>query len=74
MTWLKFDQNEYGTKISIHKCNFCGDEFTVCPAVSTNAKGWGGCMAPNCTSYDETRDADKLFDEGKVRSRPITLH
>ena len=74
MTWLRFDQNKYGTKISVHICNSCGAEFTVCPAKAADAKGWDGCMAPTCKSYDEDRDADKLFDEGKVRFRPLILH
>jgi predicted HAD superfamily Cof-like phosphohydrolase len=28
-------------------------------------------MAETCKSYDLSRDADKLFDQGKVRFRPI---
>lgn len=71
MSWLRYDFNDYGTQISVHDCESCGIEFTVCPAIKPDKEGWDGCMAPNCLSYDPERDADKLFDEGKVRSREI---
>ena len=52
--------NEFGVTVSVHTCWACGDEFTVCPPAGED---WGGCMAPNCPSYDPKRDADKLFEE-----------
>ena len=59
--------NEYNTPISIHICEFCGVEFTVCPAIpDEKLDDWRGCMAPECESYDSERDGDKLFDEGKL--------
>ena len=71
MTWIRYDYNGYGTQISVHVCESCESEFTVCPAIKPDKEGWDGCMAPICLSYDPGRDADKLFDEGKVRFRMI---
>jgi len=60
---IKNSVNEYGTPISIHICETCGQEFTVCPLLPDDAKGWENCMAETCASYDPKRDADKLFNE-----------
>jgi len=59
--------NKFGTPISIHICEFCGVEFTVCPAVPPEKEDqWLGCLAPSCSSYDPSRDVDKMIDEGTV--------
>lgn len=59
--------NEYGTPVTLFSCPACNTTFTVCPAVEDDKLDqWTGCMAEDCTSYDPARDADKLFDEGKV--------
>lgn len=63
MTYLGPSTNDYGTAISVHRCDSCGRTFTVCPAVRGDAPGWDGCMSTTCESYDESRDADKLFEE-----------
>jgi len=63
MTFLRYDENEYGTKVGVYICDSCNTEFTVCPA-PTNHLGWSGCTAPDCMSYDASRDVDKMFDEG----------
>jgi hypothetical protein len=60
--WQRLDVNEYGTPVSIHACWSCGQEFTVCPAREPSAEGWDDCLAPECPSYDQGRDADLLFD------------
>ena len=59
------DTNTYGTHISVHICEDCGTQFTACPAIPyEKTNDWKGCMAIGCTSYDPSRDADKLFDGG----------
>jgi hypothetical protein len=63
MAHLGYDKNEHGTRISKHRCDACGEEFTVCPPVYPEQKGWGNCMGKACTSYDPKRDMDLLFDE-----------
>lgn len=55
-----FGKNEYGTKISLHTCDECGQEFTVCPAQTYDDT----CGHPECTSYDSSRDVMSLIDEG----------
>lgn len=52
-----YDKNEYGTKISKHKCDVCGEPYTLCPA---QYKDWP-CQLPHCASYDPNTDADVLF-------------
>ena len=55
--------NEYGTLVTRFKCETCGNEFTVCPAVPPDKEDdWRDCLSEECESYDPTRDADKLFD------------
>ena len=54
--------NEYGTMVSSHICDTCGNRFTVCPPVKN--KDWEDCLGVDCKSYDAKRDADKLFESG----------
>ena len=63
---IGMSKNEYGTPTSVHICNACGGNFTVVPAIPDEAKGWENCLGKDCKSYDESRDADKLFD-GKCK-------
>lgn len=59
--------NEYGTPVSMFRCVGCERAFTVCPAVPEEKRDqWSGCMGSECSTYDEKRDGDKLFGEGKV--------
>ena len=52
--------NGYGTTVSLHRCIYCGDNFTVTPAEDNS---WGlGCLAEQCDSYDITRDVDLFWD------------
>jgi hypothetical protein len=67
---LGYTKNEYGTQVSKHRCDTCGAEFTVCPAVFPESKNWDNCLAPTCSSYDPDRDVDKLLDEGGVKLVP----
>lgn len=53
--------NGFGTRISLHRCLYCGSNFTVTPATDN---GFGlGCLASSCSSYDIMRDVDLMFDE-----------
>lgn len=68
MTYLAETFNEYGTPVSLFQCEGCKTTFTVCPAVPQDRRDqWDGCMAEGCSTYDEARDGDKLFDAGKVQ-------
>lgn len=65
--------NEHGTPVVEYRCETCGETFTVCPAPDPIEDiNWTGCLAPNCGSYDPARDADKWFDDGRVRVRPVS--
>lgn len=64
MAHLGYDKNEYGTRISRHRCDTCGEDFTVCPAQFPEATGWANCMAPTCASYDPARDVDVILANG----------
>jgi hypothetical protein len=60
--------NEYGTPVTMFSCPGCNTTFTVCPAVEDkDLDQWPGCLGEGCSTYDPDRDADKLFDAGKVR-------
>lgn len=65
---LGLDKNKYGTPVSLHKCDDCGNEFTVCPPAKEN---WGGCLSEICESYDINRDVDArlLFGCGELKRR-----
>ena len=64
--FLSFGKNEYGTPVSVHRCEACGEVFRVCPAAKPGQAGWENCLGPDCSSYDPTRDADKFFDREVV--------
>jgi len=59
--YLRTEPNRHGTGTSIHKCNTCGEEFSVTPAVSEESQGFVNCLSPDCASYDPERDLDILF-------------
>lgn len=52
--------NAYGTPVSLHRCCYCGNSFTVTPA-RDNAFGLG-CLSDKCASYDLARDVDIFFE------------
>lgn len=58
--------NVYGTPVSVHFCDACGGQFTVCPVADDD---WGGCQSESCSSYDINRDADRLFERNDPRIR-----
>ena len=72
MSYLGITLNEYGTKVSEHRCVACGSYFTVCPMVDSNNDGWNGCLAETCASYDITRDIDLLWDHVDIRAGALT--
>jgi len=62
MAFLRNDLNEYGTPVTWFTCEFCGDEFSICPAKPEHGHdNWKGCLSDQCDSYDPSRDADILF-------------
>lgn len=74
--FLRFDHNEYGTPITVCRCDTCQVEFTVTPMCSrerATTGDWTSCLSSECDSYDESRDADKLFDESpeSFTRRPV---
>jgi len=54
--------NEFGTKTSHHICKTCGAKFSICPSV-LGKDGWENCMAPECESYDPSRDVDDFYND-----------
>ena len=59
--------NEYGTGTTLYLCDSCGRSYTVCPAINPEKDAnWNNCLAPDCGSYDPSRDMDKLFDDRGV--------
>lgn len=62
--WLGYGVNEYGTQISRHVCDTCGEPFTVCPAIppdEVEERGWESCLSKACDSYDPLRDVDLIM-------------
>lgn len=68
--FIEYDFNEYGTMVSRHRCDACGDVFTLCPAAKTEAAkadtcgrppGLEGPTDPGCGAYDEGRDVSKAL-------------
>ena len=53
-------RNGHGVEVSLHRCCYCGESFTVTPATDN---AWGlGCLDTGCESYDISRDADLFFE------------
>lgn len=70
MTHVSETYNEHGAPVSMFRCVGCAQVFTVCPAVDVEKRGeWVGRLSSGCSTYDEGRDGDKLFDAGSVRRR-----
>lgn len=64
--------NDYGTAVTLHRCDACGGEFSVCPAVSDDAKDqWDNCLSEDCGSYEPTRDAELYLGLGMVDSERV---
>lgn len=71
---LRNDVNKHGTPITVFRCEYCGCEFTVCPAVpDIHLDRWKGCLGPDCASYEEGRDVDRLIEDG-VELTKTTRH
>ncbi len=68
---IREGRNESNTPISIHICDTCGEEFTVCPLVEND--GWENCLGPECSSYDKSRDVDRLFGSPDVEITKISI-
>ena len=63
---LGYGINEYGILSSAHICDFCGTEFTVCPAKKKQERV-EGCLSTDCASYDMNRDTDLWFSMGLIK-------
>jgi hypothetical protein len=57
---LGYGLNEYGTRLSKHRCDVCGVDFEIVPAYDGDIS----CRVLPCPSYDPATDVDKqLFNE-----------
>jgi hypothetical protein len=74
MAHLGYGKNEFGTTVSLHRCDTCDGEFTLCPAIPPDrVHRWENCLARECASYDPERDVDRLFDgddDGQIVQAP----
>ena len=66
--YLGEEKNEYGTTVSKHKCDTCGEAYTLCPAVKKGDSYWEHCRATTCESYDPRGDLDVIFMDDKELS------
>ena len=75
MTFIGIGQNDYGTPVSMHICDTCGEPFTNCPVPSDpRSPLYAGCTATTCGSYVEAWDIDKVWDavQGIVQREEVT--
>ena len=63
--------NEFGTPVSTHVCDTCGEPFTLCPAQGEDKPGWENCLAETCPSYDLSRDIDLAWDYSDIRKTDV---
>lgn len=57
-----YSENEHGTRISVHICDTCGEEYTVTASQEDfDPENFQNCLGPDCASYDVNRDVDILF-------------
>lgn len=64
---IRDDVNDFGTPITVFKCDFCHKYFTVCPKVpDDNLHSWRGCLSIECESYTPNRDVDALLFFGCI--------
>ena len=67
MTYVKNGLNDYGTEVSHHRCDTCGRDYTVTPAVPPEKRDeWDHCLSEDCDSYEPMRDAELYFGLGMV--------
>lgn len=76
--YLRESTNDYGTPVSVFRCDSCGVEYTVCPALREDERAQedaDGCLSEECETYDPARDVDRLFDgaegEAKISRLPL---
>lgn len=63
---IRDDVNEYGTPVTWIKCDSCGSEVSICPAVGEESPTMlKYCMTPGCKSYRPECDVDILFMSDK---------
>lgn len=66
--FIKESLNEHGVKQSHHKCDECGQPFSVVPSVKDSSpdwkKLWACCLDEGCLSYDPNRDVELSLFHG----------
>lgn len=67
--YLNSTLNEHGVKVSVHKCDTCNTEFTVCPGVDKDSTSFNDCLSLDCSSYDPERDIEIVFMDDNEISR-----
>lgn len=78
MTYLGQQVNEFGTPVGTFECDTCGGGYTICPEPPVEQRWmWQNCMAPECESYDVSRDVGAIvgFGWGELRDQDNkTIH
>ena len=72
MSYVGVERNEYGTPVSTFDCDKCGGRFTICPEPPEDQRWmWQHCMAPECESYDVSRDVAAIvgFEWGALHDQ-----
>lgn len=63
---IRNDVNEYNTPVTWYKCDYCGTEYSICPAPAKEDEHlYNGCTIPPCESYNPKHDVDVLFMDDK---------
>lgn len=73
MTHKGFEIDKAGFRHSVHTCDACGENFTICPPVEPGSPGDEDCGCEGCPSYDPDRDMDIMFmtDAEIARDKPL---
>ena len=59
---LRDDVNEDDIPVVWYKCDYCGEEYNICPAPAEEDQHlYNGCTISPCESYDPKKDVDVLF-------------
>ncbi|KTR79125.1 hypothetical protein J2D78_01635 [Microbacterium maritypicum] len=67
MAYLRDGINDHGVPTSVHRCDSCGQEFTVTPRVLEGIRDqWNECLSEDCDSYEPMRDVDLYMGLGMV--------
>lgn len=65
MTYAGIELNDYGNPRSVFLCDTCGGRYTIDPEPPVGDRWmWQDCMAPECESFDITRDVGAIVGFG----------